>query len=289
MAYSADISRNNPACFLFLVDQSASMSEGLAGQPDNPKSKMAADTINRTLDAITQRCSQGDSVRDYFEIGVIGYTTDPNSVPIIRSIFQGKTPTTPERPFLPISEIAELPRLDTRNANVSDGQGGLVQIEMEFPVWLEPEAIAGTPMQKALSTAVDAVTEWASRHTTSYPPIVIHVTDGESNDGDPSGPARDLMNVTTDDGNVLVFNVHFSQSSIQPTKFPNNSELLTNEYARMLYNMSSPLPESSLRVAADMGMQVSQNSRGFVLNADVEALVQFLDIGTRGATSAELR
>ena len=33
MPYSADISRTNPGCFVFLVDQSGSMSEALGGQP----------------------------------------------------------------------------------------------------------------------------------------------------------------------------------------------------------------------------------------------------------------
>ena len=33
MSYTAEISRINPGCFLFLVDQSGSMSGALGGQP----------------------------------------------------------------------------------------------------------------------------------------------------------------------------------------------------------------------------------------------------------------
>ena len=73
MPYTADISRNNPGCFLFLIDQSASMSGALAGQPDLRKMDGAADAVNKVVDAISQRCSQGMDIRDYFYIGILGY------------------------------------------------------------------------------------------------------------------------------------------------------------------------------------------------------------------------
>ena len=63
MPYSADISRTSPGCFLFLVDRSGSMEAALAGQPGQRKMDQASDAINRILDAVTQRCSQGIDVR----------------------------------------------------------------------------------------------------------------------------------------------------------------------------------------------------------------------------------
>ena len=76
MAYAADISRNNPGCFLFLIDQSGSMIGALGGQPGLKKMDGAADAVNRILDAISQRCSQGMDIRDYFHVGIITYSTD---------------------------------------------------------------------------------------------------------------------------------------------------------------------------------------------------------------------
>ena len=43
MPYTADISRNSPGCFLFLIDQSASMRAALGGKPDQRKMDGAAD------------------------------------------------------------------------------------------------------------------------------------------------------------------------------------------------------------------------------------------------------
>ncbi len=46
MPYTADISRANPACFLFLIDQSGSMEQALSGQPGFRKMDQAAIALN---------------------------------------------------------------------------------------------------------------------------------------------------------------------------------------------------------------------------------------------------
>ena len=285
MAYSADISRANPACFLFLVDQSGSMAQALGGSPGLRKMDMAADTLNRTLDAVSQRCSQGEDIREYFDIGVIGYNTDVQGQPQIRSIFPE---TSPEKPFLPISQVVDLPRLEERQVRESDGAGGIVEITRRFPVWLEPEASYGTPMCGVLAAAGTAINEWTTLHQNSYPPIVINITDGMSSDGSPVDLARQIMDLSTQDGNALVFNVHLSDMAVPPAQFPDSPHGLSDEYAGILFNMSSVLPESSRNLAVTLGIEVSEQSRGFVFNANLEALVQFLEIGTRGVTGGEL-
>ena len=46
MPYTADISRNDPGCFLFLLDASGSMSGAFGGKPGQLKMDGAADAIN---------------------------------------------------------------------------------------------------------------------------------------------------------------------------------------------------------------------------------------------------
>ena len=281
MPYTADISRNNPGCFLFLVDQSGSMMQALGGQAGQLKMNMAADTLNRTLQSICQRCSQGEDIRDYFDIGIIGYNTNQVGVPSINSLFPG---TGPDQPFLPISQVVDLPRMEERQIREPDGAGGSIEVTRRFPIWLEPEASNGTPMCGALNAALNAVTEWVSSHPTSYPPIIINVSDGMANDGNPLSLAQSLMEIATDDGNVLVFNVHLSEVDTLPVQFPDSYHGLRDDFATLLFEMSSVLPESCRNLAATLGIEVTKNSRGFVFNANMDALVQFLDIGTRGAT-----
>ena len=280
MPYSSDISRTNPGCFLFLIDQSGSMTQALAGQPGMRKMDQAAETLNRTLDAISQRCSQGLEIRDYFHIGIIGYCTDARGNGSVRSLLPG---TSVDQPFLSISQVVDVAEVEERTVRESDGAGGLVEVSRRFPVWLRPEAEYGTPMCEALDLGAAALEDWVVNHASSYPPIVINISDGMATDGDPEAFARQIMAMQTDDGNALVFNAHLSEVAAMPVQFPSDEAgLPPDDFAHKLFQMSSVFPETLCGLAASMDIPVNENSRGFVFNANLEALVQFLDIGTRG-------
>ena len=282
MPYEADISRNNPGCFLFLIDQSGSMSGWLGGQPTLRKMDGAADAVNRILDAISQRCSQGMDVRDYFHVGVLTYTTDNQGNPDVQTVLPG---TSPQEPFLTISQVIDAATVEEREVKEPDGAGGLVEVTRKFPVWLRPEAKWGTPMCNALSVGADALRDWIADHPNSYPPVVINVTDGAAGDGDPVPLAEKIMDFETNDGNVLVYNVHLSEMSALPVQYPSDkSEIPADEYAAQMFRMSSEFPAQVVDMAAGMDLPVTQGSRGYVYNADMVALVQFLDIGTRAAS-----
>ena len=282
MPYTADISRNNPGCFLFLIDQSASMEGALGGQPGQKKMDGAADAVNRILDAISQRCSQGMDVRDYFDVGVITYTTDNQGNPDVQSALPG---TSSQEPFLTISKVVDAATVEDREVKESDGAGGLVDITRKFPVWLRPEAKWGTPMCSALSAAYAALQDWTAQHPDSYPPMMISVTDGASTDGNPVPLAEEIMGLSTSDGSVLMYNAHLSEMSATPVQYPSDeSEVPPDEYALQMFRMSSEFPDPVLGLADGMGLPVTQGSRGYVYNADMVALVQFLDIGTRAAS-----
>ena len=241
MPYMADISRNNPGCFLFLIDQSGSMSGALGGQPGQRKMDGAADAVNKILDAISQRCSQGMDVRDYFHVGIITYTTDDKGNPDVQSALPG---TSPGEPFLTISQVVDAAEVEERQVKESDGAGGLVEVTRKFPVWLRPEAKWGTPMCGALSAASDALQDWIADHPGSYPPIVISVTDGDATDGDPVPLAGKIMDMETDDGNVLIYNAHLSEMSAMPVQYPSDeSGVPPDEYANRMYRMSSVFPD----------------------------------------------
>jgi hypothetical protein len=74
MPYEAQISRSNPTAFLFVVDQSGSLSDRMAS--GRSKADFVADALNRILMDLITRCSKAEGVRDYFDIGVLGYGGD---------------------------------------------------------------------------------------------------------------------------------------------------------------------------------------------------------------------
>lgn len=274
MAYSAEISRGNPSCFVFLIDQSGSMGDPFGGGDGNQKkADGVADAINRMLQNLVIKCAKEEGIRDYFHVCVIGYGAQ------VGPAFSG---TLAGRQLVSISEVGNCPaRVDQRTKKVPDGAGGIVDQPVRFPVWFEPVANGGTPMGQALSQAKNVVEGWLSQHPSTFPPIVINITDGEATDGDPTAAADDIRKLRSTDGEVLLFNVHLSSQRGPQVEFPSSEAGLPDKFAQQLFRMSSPLPEYMVNVAKKEGSNVGEGSRGFVFNADMVAVIKFLDIGTR--------
>jgi hypothetical protein len=278
MPYTAEISRTNPTCFLFLIDQSSSMLEPLGGDEHKSKAQGVADAINRLLQNLAIKCAKSEGIRDYFHVGVMGY--GGRVAPALGGKLAGHT-------LAPISEIARHPlRVEQRTRKVDDGAGGLMEQKFKFPVWFESAGHGRTPMCEALRLAHSTVSEFLGRFPECYPPVVVNITDGASTDGVPDTAAGEIRSLASTDGNVLLFNAHLSAKQARPIEYPDGPEALPDHYARLLFRMSSVLPPKLQAAAKAEGFIVTPNSRGFVFNADLVATVRFLDIGTEVATAA---
>ena len=274
MAYSAEIKRQNPSCFVFLLDQSGSMADAFGtGEGNQKKADALADTINRLLQNLVIKCAKEEGVRDYFHVAVLGYGAQ------VGSAFTG--PLAGQQ-LVPISQLGNSPaRIEQRTKKTPDGAGGLVDQQVRFPVWFDPTANGGTPMCQALGIAKSVVEGWLGQHGECYPPTVINITDGESTDGDPSAVASEIKKLRSGDGEVLLFNIHLSSQKASPIQYPNSDGGLPDQFAQQLFRMSSQMPDYMLAIAKREGMNVGEGSRGFVFNADLTAVIKFLDIGTR--------
>ena len=280
MAYTAEISRANPTCFLFLIDQSGSMAEPFGGDPNKTKAQGVADAINRLLETLITRCSKGDYIADRYLVGLIGYGGEVSlGFPIdalAGSILQ------------PVSLIDQNPlRIEERIRRSDDGTGRLLEQRVMLPTWLEPKAAGKTPMCGAFQAAYDVICGFVAEHPACFPPIVINITDGLATDGDAELVlqwAMALRGVASQDGNVLLLNVHLSARGERPILLPTEEANLPDDYARLLFRMSSPLPPAMLRQAQILEESVSAGAVGFAFNADLASVIMFLDIGTRGDT-----
>src|SRR5262249_21092326 len=109
MPYSAEISRVNPTCFLFLIDRSGSMADPIGGSP-RKKADIVADAINRLLQTLVLRCAKSEGIRDYFHVGVIGYGAQVG--PALGGSLMG-------RDLVPVSEVGHHPlRVEQRTKKV---------------------------------------------------------------------------------------------------------------------------------------------------------------------------
>jgi hypothetical protein len=294
MPYTAEISRANPSCFLFLIDQSASMQDVL--NPTNvqamdapvaidgrtythtaagpTKAQELADAINRLLQNLVIKCARNEGVRDYFHVGVVGYGASVG--PAFAGALAGKE-------LVPISEIANTPaRVEQRTRKSSDGAGGIIDEPFKLPIWFDPIANNGTPMCQATQRARDILSGWLASHPDCFPPVVINITDGESTDGDPRDALRALTSLSSSDGEVLLYNIHISSNAnAREVSFPDSSAALPDDYARILFESASYLTPFTLSEARKAGFNVTDGSKGFVLNASMVLVIQALDIGTR--------
>ncbi|WP_240219798.1 vWA domain-containing protein [Rheinheimera hassiensis] len=274
MAYEAQISRHNPTAFLFIVDQSGSMSDKMSS--GRSKAEFVADALNRTLMNLVTRCTKSEGVRNYFEVGVLGYGGN--------GVVNGFSGILGSTILNPVSALEQNPaRIEERKRKIDDGAGGIIETTVKFPVWFTPIASGGTPMKDALATAAEVLVAWCDSHPDCYPPTVLHVTDGESTDGDPEEIASHLRQIRTNDGEVLVLNIHVSALGHDVIRFPSSEHGLPDSYAKLLFRMSSLLPAHLLGFAQEKGHSVSPESHGFMFNAEAAEIVDFFDIGTRAS------
>jgi len=257
MAYTAEISQANPTCFLFLIDQSGSMGKRFGPRASCTKAEGVAEAINRLISTLVSRCEQGEYILNRYFLGMIGYGDEVGlGFPV--EALAGEV-------LQPVNQVGCNP---LRSGNAYD-------------VWLEPKAQGHTRMCMALQAAVELVGQFIAQHPACYPPIVINISDGAATDGDPVPMAVALQGLASQDGNVLLLNIHVSESADAPIVFPADERGLPDDYARRLFRISSPLPGNMIQAAQNQEIPIVEGARGFAFNADLASLVGFLDIGTR--------
>lgn len=273
MSYKAEISRSNPTSFIILIDQSASMREPLDSS-GTTKADAVASAVNSLIASILTKCTKSDGIRDYFHVGVIGY--GGYGVGPTFSGFLNKNE------LIPISTVGNYPlRVEKREKIVIGRDGKETKRNVNFPIWIEAKAAGVTPMCEALDLASSYLRKWLNHHPDCLPPIVFNISDGESSDGNPYRAAEELMGLKSKDGNTLLFNLFVSGISTQSIEYPSSEKELDDEYAKLLFAISSPLTNYMSNILSADGYKIKPNAKGFVFNADFDAIIRFLDIGTR--------
>jgi len=290
--YSKQIDRANPGCIVFLADQSNSMLDGIGGGA-KPKIEVVATALNRFLGELISMCEKGETEpRHYFDVGLIGYTTDNMGGPVVSSMYSG---ALAGRELIGIPDLYNSPleiESRTKKEFQDDGAGGLTEVlvPINFPIWYKPptpDKMFGTPMCTALSMAQQWISIWVAAHPNSFPPLVINLTDGEPTDGDPEqlGLADQLKALATADGNLLLFNCHLSSSPAESVFLPAAEAALPDELGRALFRMSSPLPDKMRQQAEIKGISAPLGCKATAFNADAVSLLKMLSLGTVVADS----
>ena len=225
------------------------MVEPLGGTSQRKCDELAK-AVNAWLYNMSIRASGNEGVRDYMDVGVIGYRTDQQANPIIGPALVGPLAG---RELVSITDIGNYPaRIDTVVQRIRDEETGeVMEFPSESPIWVDPVAEGSTPMCHVLYHAYQILSQLdpaASRQfSADRDPYLGRRVAGRR----PVPYAEAIKGLATSDGNVLVFNCHLSMTPGAQIAFPSTPGGLPDELARVLFQMSSVLPETFYRNAVD--------------------------------------
>jgi len=184
-----------PGYLIFLIDQSGSM--GATYSENKNKANFTATVINRTINELININMDGEKVKDRVFISLIVYG---EKCAEIRSDY--------------LSTFAEKPlRIENGKQKISNGEGGLIEIDVQTPIFIEPIVGGGTPMGNALVQAKKLIAAWLSDKPENPAPVIINVSDGMPNNKIQCiNEADAIMNLSCKDGHPLIFNAHIGNS-----------------------------------------------------------------------------
>lgn len=280
--YTAQITRNTPTAFIFMIDQSISMSRKLNYRGEFiTLADAVARIVNEQIYNLILRCIKMDDVRHYYDIAVVGYGDDAN---------YGWKGTLAGRDFVSPEELKDNPFKKITVKEEKRTRKGVELKEVEKVQWVEPVAAGKyTRAHKAFAMVKDLLDKWMKEHHEKdcYPPTIINITDGAFNGiANPrevnTQLANELKALFTNDGNVLLWNIHITPDNQEQILLPiSKTELKEDKYSEWLYDMSSLLPSRYNQAIGDLRGD-AENTRHVAMatNTDLSTLIQLMDIGT---------
>ena len=279
-AYTAQITRNTPTAFIFLVDQSVSMRrKTMLNGEQMSLAEAVARIINNQINELVLRCIKTNEVRHYYDIAVIGYG---------ENAYSGWNGALAGRDFVSPEELKNNPYKRITIKEEKRTRKGVQVKEVEKVQWIEARSDGSwTHAHKAFMRAKDLLEEWMEQHHDKdcYPPTIINVTDGVFNGTSRENIvqlANELKAMFTNDGNVLLWNIHVTPDTQKKTLLPTDKgEVAGDSYAEMLYDISSLLPTRYNEAISDIrGDSGTARHVAMSVNVDMSTLIQLMDIGT---------
>ncbi|MCH5306980.1 MAG: DUF4433 domain-containing protein [Prevotella sp.] len=279
-AYTAQITRNTPTAFIFLVDQSVSMKRHVTLNGEQMTlAECVARIVNNQINELVLRCIKTSEVRHYYDIAMIGYGHEA---------YSGWGGKLEGRDFVSPEELKNNPYKRITVREEKHTRKGVVIKEVEKVQWLEARHDGHwTHLHLAFKRAEELLHQWLEKHkeTDCYPPTIIHITDGEFNHATREElvqQANELKSLFTNDGNVLLWNIHVTPNGTEQVLLPTEKgELSGDRYAELLYDMSSLLPTRYNAPISDIrGDQTDARHVAMSMNVEMATLIQLMDIGT---------
>ena len=262
--YAKQWTRNKPGHIIIMGDSSGSMSlKDKGGYSLIERVEIGANS--GILSSLVRNLSN-DGVKNKATFTVITYGSGGAKIVCKKSIADFAT---------------EGDTLPTKTVSTSAG-------DIEIPQFVSGlTASGGTPMAAGFDLAYKAAEAFCKANPESAPPIIINITDGMPNNPSATiAAANRCRNLSTSDGNVLIFNLHMSTNSSNKVLFPASEGELSDAAAKLLYRISDVLPKTYMAVAQAEKLPVKENSRMMTQNGNGEDIAKIINFGSTVADNA---
>ncbi len=283
-SHNAIITRHSPTAIVFMLDLSGSMSD-ICEFADQRLSKNDAMNriVNTTIHELIMRSRSYNQYNDYFDIAVLGYRQNE-----VLNLLESTSGTK----FSSINELASGEfKTKIYDSIRTKPDGTKYAAQQQIKEYIKTHPSGATPMRFAIEECYGVLQSWVWAHKgrNCFPPIVINITDGVATDSGETElqlAASRLKRLSTENGNILLFNVHIASSlNAQATIFPDSIDKLPNiEKLQTMFEMSSYIPDSFVEPLQKFYPEIEPtsllNAKLMCYNAPINALTKILEIGS---------
>lgn len=154
---------SNPGLIVILLDISELMSRQLDGT-STPLSARASKVVNQIIESLILHNFNGEKPVNRCFIEIIGYSEN------IQNLKSGFLSDFDENPL----------RIEIRRKTISDGAGGLVEIDRQYPVWLNPIIGCGVfNISNGFNAALNTLKQYQSNKQKPAP-IIVNISSVDS-------------------------------------------------------------------------------------------------------------
>lgn len=262
-----------PGLLVILIDQSGSMLYPMEAPNNNEtRTTFATKAVNRVIDTIIQKNFDGKAPKNRCFISVIGYNHK------VKNLAAGYLKDLDENPR----------RVDKVKQKISDGAGGILEIDKNMPIWVDPITEDGaTNMKGAFEMAKEIIEKWIADKPKNPAPVIINISDGvpyfNGLDLDickeqTIGVVNQIKAINTEDGKVQIFNAMIGNGT--KSVFPSSLNEISTDEGKFLYEISTEIPESYKGAAEKNGFSYATGARGLICQCDGVELVGLIDFGS---------
>ena len=266
------MSRCNPTIWIIVIEQSIRMNS-LLKSVSKSKAVVATQLVNQLIDTVIMRNYDGEVPKNRCFISVIGYNHD------VKELCSGWLKDLDENPL----------RYETAKEKQYNGNGGIIEVEVKQPVWVEPITQDGaTNMLGAFKLAKDLCEKWMKDNADGPAPVIINISDGVPyyDRKDPRECMKEtvelvdsIKSLSNNDGNVLIFNAEIGEDS-NKVVFPTERGAIQQVEAQFLFDITSEIPDSYKDAARKEKLDVKEGSHACIFNAGAVDLIQLIDFGS---------